>query len=325
MASRSPLWTTAFCLSALCGGLTVLGAGCGESGSGPGSGKLSVVATTGMIADAARIVGGEHVEITALMGPGVDPHLFDLTRDAQKSLVEGDVVLYHGHHLEGKMAQFLTRLEKEKRAGQTVAAVGEAVPASELFKSEAAAAYPDPHIWFDLKLWKPVVAKIVETLSVADPDHAEDYRAAGAKLAAELEKTHQWALAEVAKVPNDQRRIVTSHDAYRYFAKAYGFEVRGLQGISTDTEPGLAEISDAVAYIKRHAIPVIFAETSVRRDAVERVSTDAGCKVCDTELYSDALGEEGSGADTFIGMFRHNVTTIVEALRSSTPAVEKRL
>ena len=291
--------------------------GCRGEGE-PDDGRLHIVATTGMIADAARVIGRDHVRVEALMGPGVDPHLYGASRTDQKRLHECDLVLFHGHHLEGKMADYLSDLRAQPRDGQEVVAVGEAVAAAELFRSEALASYPDPHIWFDLRLWKRVTVAIRDALIARDAARATDYSAAAAAYLAEIDSTHAWALARVAKLDAARRRIVTSHDAYRYFADAYGFKVRGLQGISTATEPGLKNIRSAVTYIKTYGIPVIFAETSFRRDAVEQVATEAGCRVCETELYSDALGESGSGAGTFLGMFRHNVTTIVDALSKRT-------
>jgi manganese/zinc/iron transport system substrate-binding protein len=269
-----------------------------------------------MIADAARIAGGPHVAVTALMGPGVDPHLYVASRQDQKRLHDADLVLYHGLHLEGKMADYLTRLRESPRAGQLVVAVAEVIPESELFRNQRFSTYPDPHVWFDLRLWKAVVAEVVRALRERDPPHARDYDEAGARYMDEIDAAHAWALGKARELSPERRRIVTSHDAYSYFARAYGFEVRGLQGISTETQPGLQNIRDAVAYIRRHGVPVVFAETSVRRDAVEQVAAAAGCRVCEKPLYSDALGEPGSGAESFLGMFRYNLATIVEALDS---------
>ena len=144
------------------------------------------------------------------------------------------------------------------------------------------------------------------------------YAAATEAYLAEIEETHQWALARIKELPVEKRKVVTSHDAYNYFARAYGLEVKGLQGISTVTKPGLQNIRSAVKYIRENKISVIFAETSVPRAAVDKVAEEAGCETYEHELYSDALGESGSGAGTFLGMFRHNVTTIVDALSKRT-------
>jgi manganese/zinc/iron transport system substrate-binding protein len=292
--------------------------GCGSDA--PSDGKLHVVATTGMIADAARIIGGDRVRVEALMGPGVDPHLYITSRQDQKRLREAELVLYHGHHLEGKMADALHRLRDNSGEERLVVAVGEAVPAAELFHNEAFAGFPDPHIWFDLMLWRRVVVSIGDALAKRAPEHAVEFETRAKDYLEQLLATHSWAKEQASKVPEGRRRIVTSHDAYSYFAKAYGFEVRGLQGISTDSEPGLRTIRDAVTYIKKHGIPVIFAETSVRSDAVDQVASEAQCRVCEHKLYSDALGELGSSEESFLGVFRYNMTTIVEALSPSPGA-----
>jgi len=279
--------------------------------------RLRVVATTGMIADAARIIGGDHVSVNALMGPGVDPHLYVASRRDQQRLRKAELVLYHGHHLEGKMADALRRLRDDKRKQRLVVAVGEAVPIEELSRNQALASYPDPHIWFDLTLWKRVVVSITAALEKRAPQHAADFDAAKKDYVALLLETHAWAREQVDRVPEARRYLVTSHDAYSYFARAYGFEAHSLQGISTDSKPGLRTIHESVAYIKEHDIPVIFAETSVRNDAVVQVAREAQCEVFERKLYSDALGMPGSGAESFLGMFRHNMSTIVEALSSS--------
>jgi len=302
----------------------VLCAAIASSGCGPGrdvdidAGLPRVVATTGMIADAARIIGGEHVEVTALMGPGVDPHLYIASREDQKRLRAADLVLWHGLHLEGKMVEYLRALEDERRAIHGVAAVAEVLPENLLLRNAAMSEYPDPHVWFDLRLWSVIVAKIALALSERFPEHAEDFQAREDSYLAELRTTHEWAIEQAARLPPERRRIVTSHDAYSYFAAAYGFDVRSLQGISTDTQPGLKNIRDAATYIRESHLTVIFAETSVPRSAVEKVASEAGCRVCEHELYSDALGAEGSDAETFLGMFRRNVTTIVDALAPVT-------
>ena len=287
-------------------------------GEGGETGRLDVVCTTGMIADAARIVGGEQVQVSGLMQPGVDPHLYLASREDQRRLQRADLVLYHGLHLEGKMTEVLAKLEPGTESAPRKVAVAEAVPKEKLFRNEAFQDYPDPHVWFDLELWQLVVARITQALVERDPKHAEAYRARGAAYGRKLAEAHAWALAEIAKLPASRRRVVTSHDAYNYFGRAYGVEVRGLQGISTDTQAGQDEIKKAVAFIKEHGIPVVFAETSVPKNAIEQVSRQAGCTVCPHELYSDALGKRGTPEESFLGVFRHNVRTIVASLGSET-------
>ena len=212
------------------------------------------------------------------------------------------------------MGDLLGRVKKQPREGQHIAAVADVIDKEKLIRNELFGDYPDPHTWFDLQLWKTSVEEIGKALQNADPANASSYDSATKAYLAELEKTHQWALARTAQLPVGKRKIVTSHDAYNYFARAYGFKVKGLQGISTETKPGLQNIKSAAKYITDNNIPVIFAETSVPRDAIEKVAELAGCEICERELYSDALGEPGSPAASYIGMFRYNLETIIGAL-----------
>ena len=289
-------------------------ASCSPSEKPAASGKLIVVCTTGMITDAAKIIGGGHVEVTGLCGPGVDPHLYLATRADQKRLNNADLVLYHGIHLEGKMGDLLARIKKSPRKDQHISAVADVIDKEKLIRNKLFGAYPDPHLWFDLQLWKIAVTEAGKALQGADPDHSESYASATKNYLEKIEETHQWALARTAELPPEKRKVVTSHDAYNYFARAYGFEVKGLQGISTETKPGLQNIRAAVKYIRENGISVIFAETSVPRNAVEKVAQEAGCEIFEHELYSDALGKPGSQADSFLGMFRFNLETILTAL-----------
>ena len=289
--------------------LTAVLASCAPSGKPTG-----VVCTTGMITDAARIISGDHMQVTGLCGPGIDPHLYQATRADQEILLNARLVLYHGIHLEGKMGDLLGRVKKKPREGQHIAAVADVIDKEKLIRNELVGDYPDPHTWFDLQLWKTSVEEIGKALQSADPANASSYDSATKAYLAELEKTHRWALARTAQLPVEKRKIVTSHDAYNYFARAYGFEVKGLQGISTETKPGLQNIRSAAKYITANNISVIFAETSVPRDAIEKVAKLAGCKICEHELYSDAVGEPGSPTASYIGMFRYNLETIIGAL-----------
>ena len=294
--------------------ISILLISCSPSEEAPASGKLDVVCTTGMITDAARIIGGGHVEVTGLCGPGVDPHLYQATRADQKRLNNAGLVLYHGIHLEGNMGDLLARLAEASGKDRHISAVAEVVDKKELISNELFGDYPDPHLWFDLQLWKLCSAEIGKALQKADPANAASYAAATEAYLAEIEETHQWALARIKELPPGKRKVVTSHDAYNYFARAYGLEVKGLQGISTVTKPGLQNIRAAVKYIRENEIKVIFAETSVPRAAVDKVAEEAGCETYEHELYSDALGKPGSQAESFLGMFRFNLEAILAAL-----------
>ncbi|MGE5192009.1 MAG: metal ABC transporter solute-binding protein, Zn/Mn family [Deltaproteobacteria bacterium] len=292
-------------------------AGCSDSADRPAagdprspSGKLSVLATTGMIADAARIVGGEHVEIAALMGPGVDPHLYQPTARDQGKLKAARLILYNGLHLEGKMVEIFESLARQKR----VVAVSSGISESRLLSWKASAGMHDPHIWFDVKLWQEAVRTIAQAYAEIDPPHATDYERRAADYLAELDRLDQYCRDRAAELADDQRVLITSHDAFHYFGRAYGFEVVGIQGISTDTEAGLKAITDAVDLIRQRRIRAIFPETSVPRAAIERVAKDSDARL-GPELYSDALGSPDTPAGNYARMIRTNIDNIVNALK----------
>jgi manganese/zinc/iron transport system substrate-binding protein len=274
------------------------------------SGKLSVLATTGMIADAARIVGGEHVEVNALMGPGVDPHLYQPTARDQGKLKAARLIFYNGLHLEGKMVEIFEGLAEHKR----VVAVSSGISESRLLSWKTSAGMHDPHIWFDVKLWQEAVRTIAQAYTETDPPHAADYERRASEYLAELDGLDQYCRDRAAELSDDQRVLITSHDAFHYFGRAYGFEVVGIQGISTDSEAGLKAITDAVDLIRRRHIRGIFPETSVPRAAIERVAKDSGARL-GPELYSDALGSPDTSAGNYAGMIRTNIDNIVNSLK----------
>ncbi len=276
---------------------------------------LQIVATTGMIADLVRQTGGERVEVHQLMGPGVDPHLYKPTaRDASR-LARADLIFYHGLNLEGRMGDLFTRLARQ---GRKVFAVTQSVPEDRLLEPEEFAGHYDPHIWFDAALWSTTVPAVVSALSEVDPDGAEIYRNNGETLQASLLALDEWCRSRAEELPEGRRVLVTSHDAYNYFGRAYGFLVVGLQGVSTVAETSLADMASLVDFIKEQNVPAIFVETSVNPAGIERVARDAGVRI-GGELFSDALGEPGAvmaGHDTgtYDGMVRYNMTTILSAL-----------
>jgi manganese/zinc/iron transport system substrate-binding protein len=274
------------------------------------SGKLSVVATTGMIADAARIVGGDYVEVNALMGPGVDPHLYQPTARDQGKLKAARLVFYNGLHLEGKMVEIFEALAEHKR----VVAVSSGISEGRLLSWKTSAGMHDPHIWFDVKLWQEAVGTIAQAYAETDPPHAADYERRAADYLAELDRLDQYCRDRAAELPDDERVLITSHDAFHYFGRAYGFEVVGIQGISTDSEAGLKAITDAVDLIRARHIRAIFPETSVPRAAIERVAKDSSAKL-GPELYSDALGSPDTSAGNYVGMIHTNIDNIVNSLK----------
>lgn len=292
--------------------------GCAPSGGERTAedGVITVLATTGMVADVARNVGGEFVTVTALMGPGVDPHLYKASAGDLSRLNAAEVVLYNGLFLEGKMADIL---EKLNRNGRITVPLGDAIDHADLRQSPQFQGHPDPHIWFDVSLWSLTVDRVVETLSKVRPEHAEQFHINGARYQNELAELHHWCRERIIEIPEANRVMVTAHDAFGYFGAAYGIEVVGLQGINTTSEYGIADVQRLVEMISSRGIKAVFIESSVPRRSIEAVVE--GCKArghavkIGGELFSDAMGAEGTPEGTYIGMVRHNVETIVSALK----------
>jgi manganese/zinc/iron transport system substrate-binding protein len=278
-------------------------------------GRLNVVATTGQVGDLVANVGGARVSVTTLMGPGVDPHLYRATAGDVQRLDKADVIFYNGLHLEAKMAEVLERLDARK----PTVAVAAAVPEADLLSPAEFEGAHDPHVWFDPNLWRHAVAAAATELSRVDPDHADLYAHNAAQYLGRLQRVHQWATDQVATVAEDKRVLVTAHDAFNYFGRAYGLEVRGLQGISTASEAGTGDVQDLAAFIAERRIPAIFVESSVSPRAIEAVREAVKAKGFDVqvggEIFSDALGDQGTPEGTYLGMLRHNVRTITTALR----------
>jgi manganese/zinc/iron transport system substrate-binding protein len=277
---------------------------------------LRVVATTGMVGDLATQIVGDHGDVEYLMGPGVDPHLYKATASDVRKLQRADVILYNGLFLEGKMQSILERMSK---AGRHVAAITAELDHDVLLDPGDGSGHPDPHVWFDISLWAECVPVVVATLSKAAPEQADYFRQQGERVTADLLALHTWAHKISGELPPEKRILVTSHDAYGYFGEAYGFQVVGLQGISTVSEAALADMASLVDFIKARNVKAIFVESSVPHATIERIATDANV-VIGGELFSDAMGtpgqlENGFDLGTYEGMVRHNLTTIVEALR----------
>lgn len=286
------------------------------SGCGAGStdlGTIEAVATTGMIADAVERVGGERVSVTALMGPGIDPHLFKASAGDLRRLESADAIFYNGLHLEAKMADVL---EEIGESGRVTRAVAESIPVNRL-RPVSENQY-DPHVWFDVELWKYAVGAVSDTLRELDPGYAKVYRANAQRYLAELDDLHAYVLARAGRVAAGKRVLVTAHDAFEYFGAAYGFEVRGLQGISTVAEAGTRDVEELADFIVRRRIPVVFVESSVSPRTIQAVQAAVHAQGFDVEiggsLFSDAMGDPGTPEGTYPGMVRHNVDTIVSGL-----------
>jgi len=294
----------------------------GAAAALPAAAKVRVVATTGQVADLARNVAGDLAEVEGLMGPGVDPHLYRATARDVMTMQRADLILYSGLALEGRLGDVFTRVGRQ---GRPIYAVTEQIPRERLLEPEEFEGHYDPHVWFDPTLWELAIDVVVEALGRVDPDNAETYQRNGEAYRQELRELHAWAKERVAQIPPERRILVTSHDAYNYFGHAYGIEVVGIQGISTATEAGLGDVVSMVRYIEERGVPAIFVESSVSPDLIRRVSSDSGAEI-GGELFSDAMGDPGEiheGPDgerydvgAYTGMFKHNVNTIVEALKA---------
>lgn len=306
-------------LAGLTAGLLAIAAAAGSGMSARATEPLSVVATTGMIADAARRVGGDLVTATALMGPGVDPHAYRQTRTDIARLLKADLVLWHGLYLEAQMEEFMHGLAERR----TVVAVAEAVPAERLRKHDTYENKFDPHIWMDPALWSEAVLAVRDALIRLRPDSATVFEANAAVHLKEIAELEDYARRALATVPESGRVLLTAHDAFGYFGATYGFEVIGIQGISTESEAGLKRISDLVDTLVDRRISAVFVETSVSdrniRALVEGAAAQGHKVSVGGELFSDAMGADGTYEGSYVGMIDHNVTTITRALGGVAP------
>ncbi len=271
------------------------------------------VATIGMIGDVAERVAGECVEVETLMGPGVDPHLYQARSSDVQLLQRADAILYAGYALEGQLASVLARLGERKPA----VAVSEAATRRESL-IQVGGGNVDPHLWMDPQLWARTVPAVAEALAEIAPDCAAAIRERAAAYRERLTALDEWIAASIATIPERQRVLITAHDAFAYYGRAYGLEVRGIQGISTDSEAGIADIRRMARTLAERRIPAVFVESTINPRTVEAV-VDAAARrdhelTIGGELYSDAMGETGSGAGTYIGMLRSNTETIVRGL-----------
>ncbi|GAA6201456.1 zinc ABC transporter substrate-binding protein [Aquicoccus sp. SU-CL01552] len=280
---------------------------------------LSVVATTGMIADAAIEVGGEAVEVRALMGPGVDPHAYRQTRSDIVALANADLVLWHGLYLEAQMEDFMRDLAQDGG----VVAVAEGLPRDLLIGHDDYDNKFDPHVWMNPELWSRVVVTVRDALIEARPEAEAAFRANAEAHLAELAVLAKYTAGVLASVPDDSRVLVTAHDAFNYFGKAYGFEVVGIQGISTESEAGLRRISELVDMLVSRNVGAVFVESSVSdrniRALIEGAAAQGHEVVIGGELFSDAMGEPGTYEGTYLGMIDHNATVIAGALGGAVP------
>lgn len=281
--------------------------------------RLTVVATTGMIADAVTNIGGDLVEVQALMGAGVDPHAYRQTRTDIVALANADLVLWNGLYLEAQMEDFMIGLGE----GGNVVAVAEAVPENLLLGSEDYEGRFDPHLWMNPNLWSRVVVNIRDALVDVHPESADAFSANADAYLAELSDLARYTNEVLSSVPVESRVVLSAHDAFNYFGNAYGFEVVGIQGISTESEAGLKRIGELVNMLVQNDIRAVFVETSVSDRNIQALIEGAAAEGHEVtiggELFSDAMGEPGTYEGTYIGMIDHNATTISTALGGTSP------
>ncbi|CAN8140002.1 Manganese-binding lipoprotein MntA [uncultured Thiomicrorhabdus sp.] len=273
--------------------------------------QLKVTATTGMIADLVENIAQDKADVQALMGVGVDPHLYKATQGDIRKLSRADIIFYNGLHLEGKLQPIFDKMARKK----TVIAVSESIPENRLIAYDK---LHDPHIWFDVSLWQEAAKKVTQSLAQKDSKNAVFYQNNLQAYLQKLTDLNAWVKSEMAKVPEQNRVLITAHDAFGYFGKAYGLEVMGLQGISTAGEFGLQDIKQLKDTIVSRGIQAVFVESSVSPKFIESlvkgVQAEGKKLVVGGELYSDAMGAQGSNAETYLGMVKHNVETIRKGL-----------
>jgi len=290
--------------------------GCYNFSSDQASEKLQVVATTTMLTDLLKEIGGEHVDVNGLMPSGVDPHLYKASARDVIFMQSADIVAYSGLHLEGKMGEIFQGLEKQKKI---VIALENGLNENDVISTGENSKSIDPHIWFDVELWKKAAIEVSKGLTSADPENKLSYQANLESYLLELEELNQYVTNRVNEIPEEDRVLVTAHDAFSYFGKGYGFNVIGLQGLNTKAEAGTGDISQLADFIVGNGIKAIFIESSVPTRTIESLQAATKAKGFDVEiggeLYSDSLGDQENDTETYIKTVKSNVDTIVEALK----------
>jgi manganese/zinc/iron transport system substrate-binding protein len=292
--------------------------GCGETASAPaaeiGDRKVRVAATTNFITDLAKVIGGPRAEVTGLMGPGVDPHLYKASAGDVQTLADADMVLYGGLELEGKMEELLEEAGRER----ATVPVTRAIPGRRLIPLEGTEEF-DPHVWFDVTLWEDAARTVADAYVKLDPEHERGYRRRADAYLEELRRLDRYVEDRAQEVSARSRVLVTSHDAFAYLGRRYGFRVMPIQGTSTQTEATTADIERVAAVMAERDVRSVFAESSVPRQTIDAVLAAARRRGHDAsvggELFSDAAGPKGTSEGTYLGMVRHNIDTIVDGLR----------
>ena len=322
MSTRAWMPTTALVL------LAFISTSCQESEVPPpsvaASDSYTVVTTCGMVTDIVSNVVGEHGEVHGLMGEGVDPHMYKPTRNDQAAILEADIVFYSGLLLEGRMADTFTRVSRQ---GKPIHAIADHLDKSLLREPPEFSGHPDPHVWMDISMWSQCVAFIEKSLSAFDPEHAESYRANAKAYRARMSEMDGYVKETIATIPENRRWLVTAHDAFGYFSRAYGIPVKSIQGITTDSTPAIKDVNDLVAFLVTNKIDAVFVESSVNqknmRSIIEGCQEKNWTVKIGGKLYSDAMGTPGTYSGTYLGMMDHNATTIARALGGTAPDTGK--
>ncbi len=285
----------------------------------------NVVVTIGMISDVVKNIGGECVEVITIMGAGIDPHLYQASARDVRTFSNADIIFYSGYTLEGQLGDVLDRFAERK---PTVAVSPNSIEPTELISVEGAYGI-DPHLWMDVSLWAKIAPTIATSLSELNPDCTETFSANAEAYVMQLEALHSWIAETIATIPEEQRLMVTAHDAFGYYGRAYGLEVAGIQGVSTESEAGIADIRAMAELIAERNVPAVFIESTINPRTVQAVvdaAKRAGHEVHLGEaLYSDAMGEEYTYGGTYIGMLYTNTKHITEALGGSLPPLRDEL
>jgi manganese/zinc/iron transport system substrate-binding protein len=278
------------------------------------NGKLNVVTTTTMITDLVKNIGGTHINLQGLMGSGIDPHLYKASEGDVTKLANADIIFYNGLHLEGKLVEVFEKMKNKKTV-----AISDALDKNTLIGSEYFASNYDPHIWFNIEYWKQATQFVVKTLSEAIPEQKTTFETNGKAYINQLNTLKTKLDSTISTLPKEQRILVTAHDAFNYFGKAFNFKVVGLQGLSTATEAGVQDVQKLSAFIIKNKVKAIFVESSVPKRTIEALQAAVKSKghqvAIGGTLYSDALGDAQTIEGTYIGMFQYNVNTIVNALK----------
>jgi manganese/zinc/iron transport system substrate-binding protein len=295
-----------------------------SNNSGVADLEINAVSTVAMVGDLVEQIGGEHLQGTTLLGSGVDPHLYKATADDFRLLKSAEIIFSVGLMLEGRLQESLKKLGNS----QTVLRVAELLDPSRLLAGEHhgtpnSVIHPDPHVWLDVELWSEIIAPITDTLSAKRPQFSTEFQSRASGLRQELRQLHDYGKQIVGTIPLSSRVLITSHDAFQYFGRAYGLEVLGLQGISTESEAGLLRVNELVDLLVERRVAAVFVETSVPRKSLEALIEGAAARGHHVRiggsLFSDAMGADGTWEGTYAGMLDHNLTTVTLALGGSAP------